>query len=322
MMAPAVARQSTLFAIGTFHDRTGGQTVVDQTEADPPSAENDPPDNVPPPAVWGRVFGEKLRQDWGGALNPRFDGQIGAIQAGFDILRFHVLPDGSDHVGVFYTYESAGGDAHAFVLGQPDDVDGTLAVNTNSIAAYWTHVGEGDWYAEAVLMGSFYAAHPNSSDDIGTSLSGHSVTGSLEGGYPIPITDTIAFEPQLQLIVQSLAFDPAADPFTTLLFDDNIGVTGRIGLQLDDEVQFEGMTVKPRLIANFWRTFSGNDTVLFDQAVALSTPFDQTVFEIGGGGEARLTEQLGGYADFTYSTNLGGQSLRAIRGLVGLRYSW
>jgi outer membrane autotransporter protein len=317
-MAPDIARQSTMFALGTFRERLGDQTLLAQPgEADPPPGEDDPP-----PAIWGRVFGEKLREGLSGILEPRFDGQIGAVQAGLDVLKSEILPGGIDHVGVFYTYESAGGDGRAFALGRADAADGTLALNTNSIAAYWTHVGEGDWYADAVLMGSFFNASPNSSQDIGTRLFGHALTGSLEGGYPVPITDTIGFEPQLQLVVQSLAFDPAADPFTTLAFDDNIGVSGRVGLQVDDEVQIEDMRIEPRLIANFWRTFSGDDTVLFNQVTALSTPFAETVFEIGGGGAARFTDHFGGYADFTYSTNLGGEYVHAVRGFVGVRYSW
>ena len=114
----------------------------------------------------------------------------------------------------------------------------------------------------------------------------------------------------------------AADPFTTLAFDSDIGVNGRVGLQLQDNLEFAGMRIEPRLIANFWHTFSGNDTVLFNQVTALTTPFNESVFEIGGGAQAEFTEQFGGYAQFSYSTNLGGQYVQAIRGTIGVRYSW
>ena len=146
MLAPEIARQSSLFALGTFHEREGDQSLLAQTGTDDS-------------AIWARVFGEKLNQDWAGPLEPHFDGQIGGLQAGFDVLN-QLLPGATDHVGVFYTYEAAGGDARAFVLGQPDNVDGTLAMHTNSIAGYWTYVGDDASYIDAVVMGSFYGVHP------------------------------------------------------------------------------------------------------------------------------------------------------------------
>lgn len=309
MLAPEIARQSSLFALGTFHERHGDQTLL------APTGEGDP-------AIWGRVFGEKLTQDWAGDLDPHFNGKLSAIQAGFDVLRVQMLPGSTDHFGIFYTYESAGGNVRANVLGAQDTVDGTLALNTNSIAGYWTHVGANASYIDVVAMGSFYGAHPNSSGDVGTRLSGHGITGSLEGGYPFPISDTVALETQGQIIVQSIHFDNAADPFTTLVFHDDTGVTGRIGLQLEDNLIAGPIQIQPRLIANFWHSFSGNDTVVFNSVTALSTPFNESAFEIGAGVAARLAEQVSGFAEFSYTTNLDGQYLQAIRGTIGIRYSW
>jgi len=47
MLAPQIARQSSLFALGTFQERHGDQLVI------APAGEGEP-------AIWGRVFGEKL----------------------------------------------------------------------------------------------------------------------------------------------------------------------------------------------------------------------------------------------------------------------
>jgi outer membrane autotransporter protein len=309
MMTPEIARQSSLFALGTFHERQGDQSLFAQA-------------GTSDPAIWFRVFGEVLDQDWAGPLEPRFDGQIGALQAGFEVWKFQIFSGGTEHVGLFYTYESAGGDGHAFVLGQHDNVAGTLAMNTNSVAGYWTHVGEDASYVDAVVMGSFYGAHPFSPVDVGAHLEGDGVTGSLEGGYPFLITDTIALEIQGQIIVQGISLDSTADPFTTLEFHNDLGVSGRIGLQLRDNINVDQMLIQPRLIANFWHTFSGNDTVLFNTVNALSTPFEESVFQIGAGVTARLTNQFGTYAEFSYTTNLDGQYEEAITGTIGIRYSW
>ena len=163
---------------------------------------------------------------------------------------------------------------------------------------------------------------PNTPDDVTTKLKGHGITGSIEGGYPFPLTDTISLETQGQLIVQSIRFDSASDPFTTLVFHDDTGVTGRIGLRLVDNLIVGGMQIQPRIIANFWHTFSGNDSVVFNTVETLSTPFSETFFEIGAGVSARLAEQLSGFAEFSYTTNLDGPDVQAIRGIVGVRFSW
>jgi outer membrane autotransporter protein len=192
----------------------------------------------------------------------------------------------------------------------------------NSVATDWTHIGEDASYIDAVVMGSFYVAHPNSLEEVGTRLFGHGITGSLEGGYPFPITDTIALQTQGQIIVQSIHFDPAADPFTTLVFHNDTGVSGRIGLQLEDNLIAGGMQIQPRLIANFWHTLKGSDTVVFNTVNALSTPFNESSFQIGAGVAARFTNQFSGYAEFSYTTNLGSQYEQAISGIIGMRYGW
>lgn len=91
---------------------------------------------------------------------------------------------------------------------------------------------------------------------------------------------------------------------------------------MEDNLIIGGVQFQPRLIANFWHTFSGNDTVAFNAVTELSTPFDESAFEIGAGVAAQLAEQFSGYAQFSYTTNLDGQYLQAIRGTIGIRYSW
>ena len=88
----------TLFTLGTFHERQGDQELLD----DPQSPDVDPSvfEGDPPPAFWGRLYGEKLAETWSGPLTPHFDGQMGAIQAGTDLAHFQLRPGDNDHVGV------------------------------------------------------------------------------------------------------------------------------------------------------------------------------------------------------------------------------
>jgi outer membrane autotransporter protein len=191
-----------------------------------------------------------------------------------------------------------------------------------SPAQRWSHISSSGWYADAVLMGSFYSETPHASQDVVSSLSGHGITGSLEGGYPFALTDTLELEPQGQIVWQTININPAADPFTTVAFYSDAGITGRLGLQLQDNLNLDGLWLQPRLIANLWRTFSGNDTTLYQNVIPISAPFGSTTIEVGGGAAAYINKQLSAYAQATYTTNIGGEYVQDIKGIIGLRYSW
>ena len=74
----------------------------------------------------------------------------------------------------------------------------------------------------------------------------------------------MALEPQAQLIWQHVDFGTARDPFATVRFDPDEALTGRIGVRLFGDVALSGMTLKPYLLANVWRTFSGSDVTTFN----------------------------------------------------------
>ena len=173
------------------------------------------------------------------------------------------------------------------------------------------------------MFGSFYEAHPSAPLDVTTSLSGHGITGSLEAGNPFALTDDVELETQGQIIWQNIAFNGATDQFTTLAFNDDSSFTGRLGLQLQDNVVVgDGIWLQPRLLTNLWHTFSGGDTVDFNSVTPLTTPFGQTTFEVGGAVAGRFSDQLGAYAQFSYTTNVGGDYVQAIKGIIGIRYNW
>jgi autotransporter family porin len=81
------------------------------------------------------------------------------------------------------------------------------------------------------------------------------------------------------------------------------------------------MTLKPYLLANVWRTFSGSDTTTFN-ATPIATGFGYTSLELGGGVAAQVAPRVGVYAAASYTSNLGGDHRRGIRGNLGLRVTW
>lgn len=321
MTAAPAARAATLLTLGTFHERQGDQLLLDRPAEDPPGF-TDVFDGSLAPVAWGRAFGANLQREGTGPLDAQFDGRIVGGEIGADLAQFHLKPGDTDHVGVFYAYSSLAADGHAFVLATQNDLYGQISLESQNAGAYWSHIADTGWYADAVLMGSFYSETPTARLDTVSDLSGHGITASLEGGYPFAITDTIEIEPQGQIIWQAITINPAADPFTTVAFYGDDSATGRLGLQLQDNLNFDGLWLQPRLIANLWRTFNGNDTTLYQSLVPVSAPFGATTLEVGGGAAAYVTRQLSAYAEATYTTNVGGAYVQDIKGIIGLRYSW
>jgi len=322
MTAAPAARAATLLTLGTFHDRQGDQLLLDRPDQDPPGF-TDVFDGSLAPVVWGRAFGANIQREGSGPLDAEFNGRIVGGEFGADVAQFHLKPGDTDHVGVFYAYSDLSADGHAFVLAIEDDLYGSISLTSHNVGAYWSHIASSGWYADAVLMGSFYSETPHALRDVVSDLSGHGITGSLEGGYPFALSDTIELEPQGQIVWQTVNINPAADRYTTVAFDSDTTITGRLGLQLQDNLNVgSGLWLQPRLIANLWRTFNGQDTTLYQNVIPISAPFGATTLEAGGGIAAYATKHLSAYAQATYTTNVGGEYVQDIKGIVGLRYSW
>ena len=260
---PLIARQTTLFTLGTFHQRHGDQMLLQgsgpfasrlvswrpwlafagsphsrlrRPGAAPTASRSSSagPDRCRPssPAIWSR-----LRS---------------ALTSSIFERRAH-----TDRAGVFYAYTETGGEGRGFIRAVNRALAGTLNMDTDNIGAYWTHIGPSQWYVDAVLMGTFFNADPLSNRGIGANLDGDGVTASIEAGVPVRFTPYLSLEAQGQLIWQRLQFDPASDPFTTLKFGLDDSFIGRFGLRLEGETLAERRAAPAirtgQSVARIWR---------------------------------------------------------------------
>lgn len=305
-LLPGVARQLGLATLGTFHERQGDQAMLLGSGA--------------LPGAWGRVFGRHAEESRSGPLSPEMKGNIGGFQAGQDLFGW----DNNGHrdrLGLFVGFASADVDARGFAIAQQRVLVGKLKMDATSLGAYWTHIGPSGWYLDAVLLTSWFDGDPRSTRGIGMSADGTGLTGSLEAGYPIQIGAGLSLEPQAQLIWQSVSFGTERDRFSAVRFSPDDALTGRIGARLTGDWVMGGMTLKPYLLANVWRTFSGSDTTTFN-VTPITTGFGSTSLELGGGVAAQVTPNVGVFAAASYTSNLGGDDRRGIKGNLGLRVTW
>ncbi|MDX3925275.1 MAG: autotransporter outer membrane beta-barrel domain-containing protein [Shinella sp.] len=304
---PPVAQYLALSSLGTFHERRGEQVLLNGAGM--------------LPTTWGRVFGQDIEMKWDGTVDPGFDGNVFGFQAGQDIFGWGTEGGHQDRVGLFVSHARASGDVTGQALGWNDVETGDIDVNATSFGGYWTHIGPGNWYVDAVLMGTWFSGDATSAAGAGIDIDGSGVTASLEGGYPIVLSDTWTLEPQAQIIWQHLSLDDAADAFSDVNFNSDNIVTGRVGARLQGEFLAGTTTLQPYLKANIWHSFDSDQSINFG-GDAIVTEIGGTSLEVGGGIVAKITESASLFATADYTTNLGGRKTHVLEGNIGLSIKW
>ncbi|MGF6782115.1 autotransporter outer membrane beta-barrel domain-containing protein [Paraburkholderia sp. GAS334] len=305
---PVLARELNIAQIGTFHDRQGEQSLLSETGA--------------LPAAWARIWGEHATQRNSGAVNPEFSGAMGGVQVGHDVYA-DTSPSGHrNHYGFFVGFARATGDVSGFALGFPDFAAGHLSINAYSVGGYWTHIGPGGWYTDAVLMGSSLTIDPSSNEGVKTSTHGHAEAASLEAGLPIPLAANLSVEPQAQLIWQHVSVNDLDDGISTVSFHGASGLIGRLGVRLQGHFEGAGTVWQPYLRANLWRYFGGTDSATFAATTVIPTSVAATAAQFGLGVVARVSRRGSVFATAGYTTNVNGAHRSIVGGDVGVRWSW
>lgn len=263
-----------------------------------------------------------MNQQWRGTLSPEYKGNMMGGQFGIDLIKIKSESQHSARGGLFYAFARSNGDVKGYVRGDLHSTAGTLKVNSNTVGGYWTHIGPTQWYIDAVLMGNFYDSDSVSARDIQASINGKSVTASLEAGKPFKLNSSLDLEAQGQAIWLHTNFDKGRDPYSTLSFDLEDNIIGRLGLRLEKNMWFKKKHLQPFLIANLWHTFNGSNHTVFNDLISLPTSYQRTALELGGGIVAKFTKHTGLYARGSYTTNLGHEEQEIAKGQLGLRIIW
>ena len=306
--APAVARQLGLLQIDTFHDRQGEQGLLTE--------------NGSIPASWARVWGGHSDIKQKGDVTPSYDGTVWGMQVGQDLYADTTASGHRNHYGFFVGFSRAVGDVSGFALAQQDLGVGSLQVNAYNLGGYWTHIGPGGWYTDAVVMGSALTVRTHSNDNVNGSTDGNAFTGSVEAGFPIALGYGLTLEPQAQLVWQYLSLDKFNDGVSDVTWNNGNTFLGRIGARLQYAFDANGVNWKPYLRLNVLRSFGSDDKTTFGGTTTIGTQVGQTAGQIGAGLVAQLTKRGSVYATVSYLTNLGGEHQRTITGNAGVRWMW
>ncbi|MBR0669329.1 autotransporter outer membrane beta-barrel domain-containing protein [Roseomonas hellenica] len=315
----ALGRQmglATLASIGSLHERVGEQENVRDLAGASPYANG----------AWARAFGERARSRWDGPAASRATGNLIGLQAGFDILRTNPYAGGHrDHAGIYVAYTDYNApNVSGFAIGRQQRV-GRLLMSGPSVGAYWTHFGPSGWYIDAVFQANWFDVKASSDFGAGISTNGTGYAASLEAGYPIRFGQAGRWqiEPQAQVIWQSVSIDRARDQFSSVDWDEDDAVTGRLGARLQYTGRDERTLWQPYAKVNLWHAFSGSDRIRFGNSAPIESSFGETALEVGAGITARVNQTTSFYAHADYRWSLGGDSRQtATQGSIGIRFNW
>lgn len=307
-VVPPVAALLAQTSIGTFHDRQGEQSLLTENGA--------------VAAGWARTFGSHLRQSWSGTVAPSFDGSISGYQIGHDVYAWTSDSGLRQRVGLFASQSRLNGDVRGFNLGFKDAKAGDIRLDGDSLGAYWTLITPQSAYVDVVAIGTRLDGRTRSERGVKLDLDGHAVSVSLETGYPIAVSSHWQIEPQAQLIAQKVSMDSASDGISTVGFESQDYLKGRVGARIKGAYSVNNMPVEPYIRANLWRSFGGRDATSFDTVQAINTDHSASSMDVGAGLVVRLSSSISFYGSTDYSANLDARNQEAISGSLGIRMSW
>ena len=305
---PAVARQLGIQQLDNFHDRQGEQSLLTGDGR--------------VPAAWGRIWGGHSSQQQDGTVSPKFDGSISGLQTGLDL---YADSDGSGHrnrYGVFVGFARASGNIDGFAMGAAELAVGNLTVDAYSLGGYWTHIGPGGWYTDAVLMGSSLSADTNSRDGLAATVHGKAVSGSIEGGWPIFLNANLTFEPQAQMIWQKASINDLDDAVSRVAFNSGSTFLGRVGARLQGRFETPGVVWQPYMRLSVLRNFGTSDKAIFGSMTAITTGVTDTAIQINAGLVAKVSKSTSAFVTAGYTANLRGTRQRVMIANAGLRWTW
>ena len=346
-----LARQLGLSILGTLDDRVGDTyepdgcavapaaetSAVDLPTKKPAAVPTKKPGPAPcplfSPSVWGRFFGQTLDNHYRAFADPRASGNLGGFQGGIDLLRGSLIAGHYERAGLYGAYGDVNADvdglvtnpaATAYVLSRT----GSMNLDAWSAGGYWTHVGPGGWYLDAVLQGTWYYGSA-STQFARLNTDGTGFIASLEGGYPYAwpqLGPGFVIEPQGQILWQKVSFRHDYDGLGDVALGDTTGPSGRVGLRGKWTIVTGGGQVwQPYLRANVWRDWGADANTVYSGTDIVQLASQVTRLELGGGLTGRINANISVFANVDYEFAVGAgenEKRNGVRGAFGARYTW
>lgn len=276
------------------------------------------------PLAWDQLYGQASRQAQTDYQSQGFT-LPGANQ--FKGPAILTLQSGSGHtqqfglIGGTSQFQSNGnGLLTSRALAAPNT--DMLNLQGQSLGAYYSLTGPQGWHVDLTASGGRVNGISRSEQGGRQVTEGSAVTFSVEGGFPIGLSDNWVVEPQAQLINQRITLDTPYAGSGNASSSDLSSWSGRVGARLKGSYDINGLAVEPYVRTNLWHTVYTGNTVTLDQVDKISSSRYSSTVEVGLGLVARVTPAVSLYFSADYSSDVDDNDLNGLIGSLGVRMRW
>ena len=276
------------------------------------------------PFAWDRIYGQPSRQAETDFLTPYVGQAIGREFKGPPLLSLPIAGGATQHLGLMGGYTHVQANSSGLPTSRPlaDPRHDSLNLQGPSLGAYWSLVGAEGWHVDLTASGGRVNGISRNDNGLRQAAEGNAVTLSVEGGFPIGISDNWVVEPQAQLINQRITLD-APNAGSGIATSSNLSSwSGRVGARLKGSYDLNGLGVEPYVRTNLWHTVSSANTVTLDQVDKISSSRKSSTVELGLGLVAQMSSTVSLYVSADYSSDVDDNDLNGLIGSLGVRMRW
>jgi len=279
------------------------------------------------PSAWDQVYGQASRQAQTDfmALDSSVPGS--SELKGPAILTLQSESGHTQQVGLIGGMTQLQGNGNGLLTSRAlaDPENDTLNLQGQSLGAYWSLTGPQGWHVDLTASGGRVNGYSRNDQGARQATEGSAVTLSVEGGFPIGLSDNWVVEPQAQLINQRITLDTPYAGSGNASSSDVTSWSGRVGARLKGSYDLHGLPVEPYVRTNLWHTvYTGNtgNTVTLDQVDKISSSRNSSTVDVGLGLVARVTPVVSLYVSADYSSVVDDNDLNGLIASLGVRMRW
>jgi outer membrane autotransporter protein len=275
------------------------------------------------PSAWDRVYGQPAGNAERDVLNSQFSGMTGAEVKGPAVLTLQSNGGSTQRVGLVGGTNQFQSNGNGLLIGPAiADPSNTLNVQGPNLGAYWNLTGENGWHVDLTASGGRVSGYSRNDQGQRQAAEGSAMTLSVEGGFPIGVSENWVIEPQVELINQRISLDTPYAGSGNASSSDLTSWSGRVGASLKGSYDIKGLPIEPYVRTNFWHTVNTSDTVTLGQVDKLSGSRNSSSVELGLGLVARVTPAVSLYVSGDYSSATVNNDLNGLMGSIGVRMRW
>ena len=276
------------------------------------------------PSAWERVYGRASRQAETDYLASQFSGNSDSLSKGPALYTLHTGSGATQRVGLLGGQSQFQGNSNGILTtrAMADPRNDSFNLQGSSLGAYWSLTGAQGWHVDLTASGGRINGYSRTDQGARQAAEGSAVTLSVEGGFPIGISEHWVVEPQAQLINQRITLDTPNAGSGNTSSSDLTSWSGRVGARLKGNYEIRGLPVEPYVRTNVWHRVNSGDTLSLGQVDKISSGRNASTVELGLGLVARVSPTVSLYVSADFSSDVDDNDLNGLIGSLGVRMRW